>query len=85
MSFSSIHIISYIWLSQQPSVTFRKILYQVFFRVRSALSEILIIITFIAANFGLLALYSYAFSVQKLQHYFAHIGAMVFDKDLNFA
>ena len=66
-------------------MAFRKILCWAYFRVRSALSEILITITFIAANFRLLALYSYTFSVHKLKHYLAHMGAMVCDKDLNFA
>ena len=56
-------------------------LYGAYFRVRSALSEKLITISFIAPYFGLSALYSHAFSIQELQHYLAHIGAMVCGKD----
>ena len=59
---------------------FERLTYHLF-----ATSEILITITFIAANFRLLALYSYTFSVHKLKHYLAHMSAMVCDKDLNFA
>ena len=37
-----------------------------------------------AVTFGLLWLYSEAFSVKKLEHFLADIGAMVSDKDFNF-
>ena len=66
-------------------MVFRKILCWAYFRVRSALSEILIPIKFIAAILVILALFSYAFLIQKLEHYLAHIGEMVRDKELNFA